>query len=204
MRKKFSSFYGSGNLPEDTKLWEGNMSAWKLSDAEWNELDAFRFSTKDAREFRNALIILMSGAGDSKAAISKDLGCSVGTVDNLRKRYRKEGVAGLRRKSPPGRTSRADQDFRECLQKVLESSPQDLGYAFTVWSAQRLAAHLKNVAGIEFSVGQMRRIMKEEGFTIQRPKHTMKGKRDETAYEQSRDELTVLKKSRSARTLAKS
>lgn len=180
------------------------MSAWKLSDEEWNELDAFRFSTKDAREFRNALIILMSGAGDSKAAIAKDLGCSEGTVHNLRQRYRKEGIAGLRRESPPGRPSRASREFRECLQKVLETSPQDLGYAFSVWSTQRLAVHLKNVTGIEFSVGQMRRIVREEGFSIQRPKHTMKGKRDEVAYEQSRDELKVLKKSRSARTPVRS
>jgi transposase len=180
------------------------MAAWKLSDEAWDEVDQFRFSTSDAREFRNALIILKSAAGDSKAIIANELGCSEGTVHNLRKRFREKGVAGLRRESPPGRTSRADEAFRATLEEVLLTPPQDLGYGFSVWSAERLGAHLQQTTGTQFSICQLRRIMKQEGFTFQRPKHTMKGKRDEAAYEQSRQELLVLKKSRSARTPAKS
>src|SRR4029079_10328782 len=150
---------------------------------------------RDASEFRNALIILKSGLGESKAVISHDLRCSVATVDNVRKRYRQCGVEGLRRHSPPGRTSRADEKFRKTLGKLLETPPQDLGYGFNVWSAERLGRHLELVRGIEFSASHLRRILKAEGFSFQRPKHTMKGKRDEAAYEQARQELEILKKS---------
>jgi transposase len=180
------------------------MAAWKLTSKEWDAVDAFRFSTKDAREFRNALIILMSAAGESKANISADLRCSVGTVDIMRKRYRQTGVEGLKRHSPPGRTSRADQEFLQTLRKVLDTPPQDLGYGFSVWSAERLAQHLKNVTGVEFSASHLRRLLKAEGFSFQRPKHTMKGKRDEAAYRRARRELEILKKKRCGRTLAKS
>ena len=38
------------------------MAAWKLTDAEWEALDEFRFSASDADSFRNATIILMSAA----------------------------------------------------------------------------------------------------------------------------------------------
>jgi transposase len=179
------------------------MAAWTLTNDEWDAVDQFRFTTKDAREFRNALIILKSAAGWSKRDIAEDLGCSEATVQNIRRWYREEGIAGLRRESPPGRTSRADAKYREVLQKVVRTSPLDLGYGFSVWSASRLGAHLEKVTGISFSVWQVRRIMKEEGFSIQRPKHTMRGKRDEAAFEQSREELAGLKKSRSARTPAK-
>lgn len=180
------------------------MAAWKLSVDEWDAVDRFRFRTKDAREFRNALIVLKSAAGASKREIAEDLGCSEATVQNIRRWYREEGIAGLRRESPPGRGSRADAKYREVLGKVLRTSPLDLGYGFSVWSAPRLGQHLETVTGIAFSVWQLRRIMKQEGFSVQRPKHTMRGKRDEAAFEQAREELDVLKKSRFARTPAKS
>lgn len=170
------------------------MAAWKLTMEEWDAVDEFRFGTRDASEFRNALIILKSASGESKAVIAQDLRCSVATVDIMRRQYRASGVEGLRRRSPPGRPSRADQRFIKTLKRVLDTPPQDLGYGFNVWSAERLVRHLQLVTGIEFSASHLRRILKAEGFSFQRPKHTMKGKRDEAAYEQARQELETLKK----------
>jgi len=175
------------------------MAAWKLTLDEWDAVDDFRFRTRDASEFRNALIILKSASGESKAVIAQDLRCSVATVDIMRRRYRESRVEGLRRHSPPGRTSRADRKFRKALHKLLATPPQDLGYGFSVWSAERLVQHLKLVTGVKFSTSHLRRILKAEGFSFQRPKHTMKGKRDERAYEKARLELNVLKKSRCGR-----
>jgi transposase len=179
------------------------MAAWKLTMDEWDAVDEFRFGTRDASEFRNALIILKSGSGESKSVIAQDLRCSVATVDIMRKRYRESGVEGLRRHSPPGRPARADQKFLKTLTKVLDTPPQDLGYGFNVWSAERLVRHLQHVTGIEFSASHLRRILKAEGFSFQRPKHTMKGKRDEAAYEQARQELEILKKRLYGRTPAR-
>lgn len=179
------------------------MAAWKLTSKEWDAVDEFRFGTRDASEFRNALIILKSASGESKSVIARDLRCSVGTVDIMRSRFRESGVEGLRRHSPPGRPSRADQKFLKTLTKLLDTPPQDLGYGFNVWSSERLVRHLHRVTGIEFSASQLRRILKAEGFSFQRPKHTMRGKRDEAAYEQAREELEILKKSHCERTLAK-
>ncbi len=179
------------------------MAAWKLTMNEWDAVDEFRFGTRDASEFRNALIILKSASGESKAVIAQDLRCSVATVDIMRKRYRENGVKGLRRHSPPGRPARADEKFLKTLRKVLDTPPQDLGYGFNVWSAERLVRHLHHVTGIEFSASHLRRILKAEGFSFQRPKHTMKGKRDEAAYEQAREELETLKKKPYGRTPAR-
>ena len=179
------------------------MAAWKLTSDEWDAVDEFRFGTRDASEFRNALIILKSAAGESKAIIAQDLRCSVGTVDIMRRRFRESGVEGLRRHSPPGRQSRANARFRRTLEKLLATPPQDLGYGFSVWSAERLVQHLSLVTGINFSGSHLRRILKAAGFSFQRPKHTMKGKREEVAYEQARQELEILKKSRCGQMLAR-
>ena len=168
--------------------------AWELSDREWDALDELRFSTSDKVVFRNATIVLMSAAGRSKPSIAHDLGCSVGTVDNIRKAYRKRGPGGLTPGKPTGRTSRATPQYLAELKAALQTSPLDLGYGFSVWSLARLNEHLKRHTGISFSEDQLGRIVHREGFSFQRPKHTMKGKRDEAAYERAAAKLRTLKK----------
>lgn len=170
------------------------MAAWKLTTERWEALDDLRFSTTDAAVFRNATIILMSAVGRSKPSIAHDLGCCVATVDNARRRYREQGLAGLKRGKPTGRPSRATPEYRAELVKLVETPPQTLGYGFSVWSLGRLNAHLARSTGTSFSDDQLGRILREEGFSLQRPKHTMKGKRDEAAYERARDKLKRLKK----------
>ena len=168
--------------------------AWVLSDKEWDALDKARFSTVDAAVFRNATIILMSGAERSKAWIAENLGISVGTVDNIRKAYRQKGVAGLCPRKPTGRVTRATPEYRAALRTALQTPPQELGYGFSVWSLARLNAHLKKLTRIGFSEDQLGRIVHAEGFSFQRPKHTLKGKRDEAAYELAAAKLKLLKK----------
>jgi transposase len=175
---------------------EGIMSNWNLRDEQWEALDELRFSTSDKALFRNATIILMSAAGRSKPEIANDLGCSVGTIDIIRRRYREQGLAGLAKGKPPGRISRATAEYRAALRKAVETPPQSLGYGFSVWSLARLGAHLAQQTKISFSDDQLGRIMHAEGYSVQRPKHTMKGKRDEAAYGKARRQLKRLKKGR--------
>lgn len=172
------------------------MVRWKLTEAQWEALDRLRFSTSDAEVFRNSTVILMSAAGRSKGSIAQDLGCCPATVDNVRKRYRERGLVGLKRRKPPGPKPRATAAYRAALREAVETSPTSLGFGFSVWSAARLAAHLERKTKIALSADRVRRILHEEGFSSQRPKHTMKGKRDEAAYQKARRELYRMKKGR--------
>jgi transposase len=137
--------------------------------------------------------------GRSKASIAYDLGCRIGTVDLARQRYRESGLEGLIPGKTSGRVSRATPEYRVALRRAINTSPQDLGYGFSVWSLARLNAHLLKESGIGFSDDQLGRIMKQEGFSFQRPKHTMKGKRNEAAFQNAGRKLRALKKKRSAR-----
>ncbi len=172
------------------------MARWKLMDHEWDALDDFRFSSTQADVFRNATIILMSGAGRSKQSIADDLGCCLATVDNVRKRYREDGLAGLVPHPPSGRPSQATPAYRQALRRAVQTPPQTLGYGFSVWSAARLNAHLHKETGLSFGDDRLRAILREEGFSFQRPKHTMKGQRDKAAYERAQRQLKRLKKGR--------
>ena len=170
------------------------MAAWDLSDQEWDALDELRFSTTNKAIFRNATIILLSGAGRSKPSIAADLGCSVGTVDLVRKAYRQQGLTGLTPGKSTGRKSRATPEYLTALEAALRTSPLELGYGFSVWSLARLNQHLQRHTGIGFSEDQLGRIVHQQKFSFQRPKHTMQGKRDEAAYERAAAKLRMLKK----------
>lgn len=169
----------------------------KLTQTQWDALDRMRFSTTDVAVFRSATIILMSDVGRSKFAIAEDLGCSPATVDNVRRRYRQQGLAGLHRRKSPGRPPRVTPEYRAALRTAVQTPPQSLGFGFSVWSAKRLAKYLEQTTGIALCDDRLRVILHEEGFSFQRPKHTMKGKRDEAAYVKAQADLNRLKKGRS-------
>lgn len=166
----------------------------KLTDAQWKALDELRFATPSRDVFRNCLIIMMSHSGDTIASVADRLGCGTDTVTRIRRLYRNGGIEALHPIKPPGRPSRATPEYLAALRAALLVNPTTLGYGFSTWSVKRLGAHLAKTTGVRFGVDQLNRLMRREEFSFQRPKHTLKGKRDEAAYEKSREELMALKK----------
>jgi transposase len=169
-------------------------TAIRLTNRQWDALDHLRNTTGSADVFRNCSILLLSDGGHSSAGIAQLLGCSPETVKRIRRLYREGGLDALTPKRPPGRTSQATPTFREVLAQAVQTNPQTLGYGFATWSTARLAAHLGKVTGITLSAAQVRRLLHEEKFSVHRPKHTMKGKRDEAAYQKAKGQLRRLKK----------
>lgn len=176
----------------------------RLTHEELNRIDLLRFKTSSTDVFRNCLILTMSHFGDTIAQIAERLGCGAETVVRIRREYRERGVDALKPQKPPGRPSRATLGFVAAMKEAVAANPQELGYGFSTWSTKRLAAHLKKITGIGFGEDQLSRLMHRHGYSVQRPKHTMKGKRDEDAYQKAAKELDRLKKKRSAATPPKS
>jgi transposase len=166
----------------------------RLTDAQFDELDDLRSSTRSADVFRNCTIILLSSGGHPIAGIADLLGCSPETVKRVRKLYRSGGTAALHPDKPPGRPSAATPEYRNALATAVATDPRQLGYGFTTWSTARLAAHLAKVTGTKLGPAQVRRLLHREGFSVHRPKHTLKGKRDEAAYQKAKAQLRRLKK----------
>jgi transposase len=169
-------------------------NGFRLTNRQWDSVDELRNSTACADVFRNCSIILLSDGGHTITSIADLLGCSPETVKRIRRLYRQGGIDSLTPISPPGRPSKATPTFREVLGQAVQTNPQTLGYGFATWSTARLAAHLAKVTGIGLSAHQVRRLLHAEGFSVHRPKHTMKGKRDEAAYKKAKAQLRRLKK----------
>ena len=169
-------------------------SGIRLSFGEREALDDLRFRTPSADVFRNCLILLLSDSRDTIASIAQRLGCGTDTVVRIRRLYRMGGIGSLHPTKPPGRRSLATPAFIKKMKQTVDTSPMKLGYGFSVWSATRLAAHMAKETGIHFSDDQMRRLLHQVNYSFHRPKHTLKGKRDEAAYEKARRKLIGLKK----------
>ena len=91
---------------------------------------------------------------------------------------------GGRRRWPP--LSRRDAKSRATagvFPKVAAAGcgnqPTDPAGNFSYWSVTRLVEHLAKETGIRFSNDQLRRLLRQERFSAQRLRHTMKGKRNE-------------------------
>jgi transposase len=170
------------------------MAGIRLAGAQWDNVDGLRNSTGSAEVFRNCSVILLTDAGHSLTSIAGLLGCSPDTVKRVRGLYRRGGIAALTPVSPPGRTSAADADFLAALARAVATDPRTLGYGFATWSAGRLAAHLGRQTGTTFSAAHLRRLLHANGYSVQRPKHTLRGRRDEAAHEKAARRLRGLKK----------
>lgn len=166
----------------------------RLTDRKFDELDELRNTTASADIYRNCSIILFSNGGHTIPGIAELLGCSPETVKRIRRLFRQGGISALHPDKSPGRPSKATPSFRELLAEAVQTNPQTLGYGFSTWSTARLAAHLAKLTGIRFSSNQIRRILHQEHFSVHRPKHTMKGKRNEAAYLKAKSQLRRLKK----------
>lgn len=178
---------------------------WKvrLTDEETNALATLRLKTRRAAEFRNATIILMSDAGRTKASIAKELGCGTATVERVRRMYKTMGLLGMTPIKPPGRPSKLSLALREPVLEAIQVDPRTLGYGFSTWSVARLTEHLRTRCQLRASPSTVSRVLAHEQFSLQRPAHTLKGKRDEMAHAKAKKELTSMKKKRSARTQPK-
>ena len=58
----------------------------RLTEAQWDELDALRLTTESADVFRNCLILLKSDLRETIPSIASQLGCGTETVVRIRRR----------------------------------------------------------------------------------------------------------------------
>jgi transposase len=89
---------------------------------------------------------------------------------------------------------KANQNYVELLEQVVDQDPQELGYAFSLWTTERLRLHLQAQTGIELKPTQFRALLKEHDFVYRRPKHDLTNLQDANARQAAEEWLQELKK----------
>jgi transposase len=118
-------------------------------------------------------------------------------------RWRSGGVEGLANRPKSGRPLKADDEYGLTLLEVIEKEPTELGYDFTIWTIDRLRAHLEKETGISLSESRFRVLLKRKGYRYRRPKYDLGHLQDKEAKADAAEMLEGLKK-RSSETISSS
>jgi transposase len=150
-------------------------------------LDHLYRTTKDPRlRTRAQMVFLAAEQGLKVPQIAAVVRESEATVLRWLKRYRAEGLNGLRDAPRPGRPSEVTEAYRAVLLAAVRRRPRSLGLPFSLWTLQRLADHLAEHTGLRVSDETVRRALKQEGIVLSRPQHKITSPDPEYALKKRR------------------
>jgi transposase len=130
----------------------------------------------DIRE--RILILLWLNDGKTQTKIAEFLGCSINKVCYWCVQGNPNNLESLKDERIKGNHKKATEKYVEILLETIDKEPQDLGYEFGRWTAQRLATYLGNITGIELSGSQVRRILERKKYVYLWAKSSLEAKRD--------------------------
>ena len=143
---------------------------------------------------KRAMALRLLHYGHRPEAVAEMLLVTASTVYQWHHRWEAEGLEGLVDRPKSGRPRKADENYCKLLAEALEVDPGSIGYAFTVWTSDRLRAHLERLTGISLSLGRFSILMDEMGYVYRRPKRDLTAKQDQDAKQQAAELLDELKK----------
>ena len=119
-----------------------------LTDRQRDGLERLYRTTKLPRLRTRAQMVLLSAEQGLKvseiAAIVRE---STDTVARWLKRYRAEGLEGLKDAPRPGRPSEITEDYRSKLQVAVRRRPRSLDLPYSLWTLQRLIDYMAEETG---------------------------------------------------------
>ena len=133
----------------------------QINEAELQAVEtAIRHDKRPEVRQRCAAIRLLH-LGHKPAQVAEMGAVSIPTIYAWLKRWRKGGIEALATQPRSGRPHKADAAYSQLLGEVLEKEPAELGYGFTMWTIDRLRAHLAKETGIWEKLGKLRLSGKE-------------------------------------------
>lgn len=166
----------------------------KLTSWQRKRLQQIRDKPPNARMGKRAVCLILSAEAVPSKLIAKVTGLSKDAISDIRRRWQNHGMACLKDRPRPGRRPKVTKQYYQQLRTALSKGPLSYGYVFTTWSIARLNTHLQAVTGIKICNDWLRQLVHAEGFVYRRPKHTLKGKRNERAFRKAQKALKRLKK----------
>jgi transposase len=115
------------------------------------------------------LAMLRLADGWSQQEVAQFLGVSVRTVRRWRRRFRREGEAGLAPKPGRGRPPKLSDAQAEQVLSWVERSPCEFGFATERWTAPRLGCVIEQSFGVHLNHRYLNDWLRRRGVTPQMP-----------------------------------
>lgn len=167
---------------------------YNLNEDEMAQLERAIRQDKRPEVRQRSIAIRLLHLGHKAEEVAQMQAVSKPTVYGWWKRWMAGGLEGLANKPRSGRPQKADENYIALVQEVVEQEPADLGYGFTVWTVDRLRAHLAQETGLELSEPAFRALLKRQGYRYRRPKHDLGHLQDPAAKADANELLDQLKK----------
>jgi transposase len=143
---------------------------------------------------QRAIAVRMLHLGQSPEQVAEAVMVTANTIYAWHKRWREEGVAGLRHRQRSGRPAKADAAYKQRVEELLELDPCDIGLDFNIWTINRLRLYLFEQTGIRLSYTRFRALLTRMGYTWKQPKHDLSDLQDADAQQAADELLDWLKK----------
>ncbi|MBI2130549.1 helix-turn-helix domain-containing protein [Candidatus Woesearchaeota archaeon] len=147
----------------------GRNAGIRLSANQTKALRAFAKQTKDKREYRAATGILLRGKNKSADDTARQLGVTIKQVFMWTRKYRANGVDGLKMKKQTGRNPKKKNAAKPIIAEIIDKDPQLFGFLKGRWVLRDIAKELKK-EGIDINYTGVYRILKELGIKLKSPK----------------------------------
>lgn len=165
-----------------------------LTDSELKVVVKAAKSDKRPEVRQKAMGLRLLHEGQTPKEVAQIMAVSQPSVYDWHHRWQANGLDGLANRPKSGRPRKTDRSYVERLEEVIEQDPQELGYNFTIWTADRLRYHLEKETGKLIGPTQFRNLLKENDFVYRRPKHDLTDLQDPQAREAADVWLEALKK----------
>ncbi len=118
-------------------------------------------ASREQRFCYRALCVLLIAEGHRPNQVAEWLGEHTRTLERWRKRFVDGGLDGLMDETSPGRPPKLSGDEWKRLQAELGRPPAQFGLDGKKWQGKLLQTHLFQHYGIEFSLRQCQRLLKQ-------------------------------------------
>src|SRR5664279_178230 len=138
------------------------------------------FAAMEARRMRAADLF---ATGVSQADIGRELEVSHQTVSEWHEMWAVGGRSALKRTGQPGRPSKVSEADLAKVGRALEKGPKANGFPTELWTLARVADVIEKVTGGKYHPGHVWRVLRQMGWSRQRPARRAV-ERDDEAIEQ--------------------
>ena len=107
--------------------------------------------------------------GYSQSEVARIVEAHRQSVSQWAAELRTKGRAGLKAAGRAGRKPRLNTEQLRRVEQGLKQGPEALGYETSLWSSARVAHLIQQECGIEYHPGHVWRILRQLGWSCQRP-----------------------------------
>jgi putative transposase len=169
---------------------------YQLSEADLKVVKTAITSDKRPEVRHRAVALQLLHQEMKPGQVAETLGVSLGSIYKWHARWRRGGLDALADQPRSGAPPKADEAYWARVGQLVEQDPTTLGYAFSLWTAERLIRHMQQETGIELSLTRFRTVLRQRGYVYRRPKHDLKSLQDPEARATAEEQLSELKRGR--------